>query len=90
MYLLEKVLSPAEKHSSNRISSDLGQRAILYGTDLYYVPLVKKTAIFSSDHHIPYYSTVPPGHFNGAVTGSTPAGRVDDTDDTVRLCEIHK
>ena len=33
MYLLEKVLSPAEKNSSNRIPSDLSlvQRAILYG-----------------------------------------------------------
>ena len=26
MYLLEKVFSPAEKYSSNRISSDLGQQ----------------------------------------------------------------
>ena len=34
MYLLEKVLIPAEKNSSNRISSDLSQRAILYGTNL--------------------------------------------------------
>ena len=48
MYLLEKVLSSAGKISSDRISSDLSQRAILYGT--VYSFGKKKVAILGYNH----------------------------------------
>ena len=56
MYLLEKVLSPAEKNSSNRISSDLGQRAILYGTVKCQQRL--KSYPHNNIHTCTYHSTV--------------------------------